>query len=268
MRSVGTEPEASSTGTTPIDRLFVTWQDPESREVRAVGILCHRRTAAAADRFEFRYLRSARRPPFSPFVNFPELDGVYKSPTLFPMFRNRVMRPDRPDYATYLDELQLPASAAPFEILTASGGIRATDSIEVFQEPTIDQEGRASCRFLARGVRHVQGAAAAIAQLAQGDRLRLVREPDNPVDGRALVIETLAGARLGYVPAYLLDFLYRVESTGHSIEDADVVVENPNSVGPHHLRLLCQLRTAMPPGGFMTGDLRPIVAFDSGDQAC
>lgn len=266
MRSSSTEAHPSTPGAPSIDRLFVTWQDPDTREVRPVGILCDRGDGAR-DRFEFRYLVAARRQPFRPFVNFPDLDRVYTSPTLFPVFRNRVMRPDRPDYASYLDELKLPADAAPFEILSASAGIRATDSIEVFQEPTIDVDGMASCRFLARGVRHVDGADEAIRTLRRGDRLRLVRDRSNPVDPRALVIETANGTRLGYVPAYLLDFLDRVDEMGHPAEDAEITVENPNSVGPYHLRLLCRLRTAMPPGGFMTGDLHPIVGHTSDDEA-
>lgn len=45
-----------------------------------------------------------------------------------------------------------------------------------------------------------EGRQAAVAGLTPGQALRLVREPDNPADPAAVAVETLPGARLGYVP--------------------------------------------------------------------
>ena len=125
------------------------------------------------------------------------------------------MRPDRPDYATYLDELQLPADAAPFEILTASGGIRATDSIEVFQEPTIDQRAARRVASSARGVRHVRGCGGSDSQLARVTGSGWSANPDQP--GRwpcALTIETLRAYASVSCPPTSSTSSYRVERRG------------------------------------------------------
>lgn len=45
-----------------------------------------------------------------------------------------------------------------------------------------------------------EGRQAAVAGLTPGQALRLVQEPDNPADPAAVAVETLPGARLGYVP--------------------------------------------------------------------
>lgn len=262
MLSPTSDHATPAAGPAPTDRLFVTWQDHESREIRPVGLLC-RAQRPEGECFEFRYLVAARHAPFEPFVSLPELDQVYVSDGLFPLFSNRVMRPNRPDYAEYLDRLALPSEATPFEILAASNGQRETDTVEVFQEPQVDCDtGRATCDFLARGVRHVDGAADVIAELDRGDRMRLVREPENPVDRRALRIETADGRAVGFVPAYLIDFLHRAEELGAAIDETELTVSHRNAAGAWHLRLQCQMVTTMSPGAFMVGDLLPIVPFD------
>lgn len=163
----------------PVERLYVAWQEPESREIRPVGLLtCAQIDGAVC--YEFRYLTGAQRRPFQPFVGFPELHRVYRSPELFPMFENRIMPSGRDDYLEYMGRLGLPADAPPFEILAASFGRRATDRIEVFAEPTVDfQTGLATCLFLARGIRHIPGAPEAVAALSVGEELRLAPEPEN-----------------------------------------------------------------------------------------
>ena len=45
-----------------------------------------------------------------------------------------------------------------------------------------------------------EGRQDAVSSLLPGEGVRLVREPDNPADPAAVRVETLAGARLGYVP--------------------------------------------------------------------
>lgn len=76
----------------------------------------------------------------SPFVasldRLPDLrEGVvsdYRAARLFPLFRNRVINRRRPDLRNYLRALDLTEGADPFEILSTSGGYRATDAYEVF----------------------------------------------------------------------------------------------------------------------------------------
>ena len=93
--------------------------------------------------------------------------------------------------------------------------------------------------FFLRGVRHVPGAEARIAGLADGERLAWHRQPDNPVSPLAIVVDREAGGRLGWVPATLtedLDVLIRGGS------DLAVYAERRNlPPAPVHERLLCRL---------------------------
>jgi hypothetical protein len=242
------------------DRLYVAWQDPESREIRPVAILSSI-AVAEGTLYDFRYLRDARRAPFRPFLQFPDLDATYQAEHLFAMFENRVMPSGRPDYQDYLGSLGLPIEAAPFELLAASFGLRATDSVEVFQEPIVDPEtGLASCRFLARGVRYLEGAQEAIASLVVGDHLSLEPEPSNPKDPRALRLLTRSGIAVGFVPAYLVDFLHGV-AVRSGFEQISVRVHGCDPGGAYHLMLLCVLSCEMPPDGFGDESLEPIVSF-------
>lgn len=262
MPSIRTRADTGEThpSGTPV-RLFVSWQDPESRWIRPVGVLTA--TSSRGERsYEFRYVRGARElPRFRPFVEFPELGEVYRSSELFPMFQNRLMARERADYGDYLASLDLELDAEPFEVLAASFGRRTTDTVEVFAEPRVDPaSGVAECRFLARGIRHITGAPEAVSRLRPGEHLRLHHEIDNEFDHQALVLLTKDGDRVGYVPVYLADYLHRAASiAGGSLEAIDVRVEHANADGPTHLRLLCHVRSPAPPGGLTAPDLEPIV---------
>lgn len=244
-------------------RLFVSWQDPESREIRPVGVLSSREFVVGAVHYDFRYLNDARRPPFRPFLQFPEPDLAYVSDSLFAMFENRLMPPRRPEYPDYLDSLGLPMDAAPFEVLAASFGIRATDNVEVFREPLLDPDsGLAHCRFLARGVQYIDGAEGAIGELGLDERLVLVPEPTNPKDDRALRLETCDGRPVGFVPAYMLNFLHRAARFSSGFQGIEVSVDGHAPIGSFHLRLLCRMHVPMPPEGFVDESLEPILGWE------
>ena len=69
---------------------------------------------------------------YPPLLSFPQLHRDYRSSALFYQFQNRVMKPNRPDFADHVQRLGLPESADPFEMLSVSGGYRVTDDYEVF----------------------------------------------------------------------------------------------------------------------------------------
>ncbi|MCL4413173.1 MAG: hypothetical protein M1522_00250, partial [Actinobacteria bacterium] len=191
-------------------RLYVSWQDADRRSFVPVGVLTW-----ASDGSDFRYLSAARDDnEFRPFIGFPDLGRVYRSTELFPFFENRLMPRSRPDYPAYLAALGLPGDADPFEVLARSGGDRATDTIEVVAEPLVDDSGYATCHFLVRGVRHVEGADDAIDSLSIDDLLSTEPDVDNPYDDHARYVVTLDGAHVGYVPSYLTAFLARAAEGG------------------------------------------------------
>jgi len=229
-----------------VQRLFVAWQDPQTRSITPVGCLT-RRQGSDGETFEFRYLRQARElPRFRPFVGFSSLDKSYQSTNLFPFFENRIMPRTRDDYVDYVGTLGLPIDADPFEILAYSEGRRATDAIEVFPAPILDTNGIVTCRFLVHGVRHIAGAHDAIDGLTVGEALHVLPDPENEVDNLAVLLRTGDYRLVGYVPAYLTSLVHRpLDACG-----SDAVQVNVEHIGdrngPSHLRLLCRLAARWP----------------------
>ena len=50
------------------------------------------------------------------------------------------------------------------------------------------------------GTSHTEGIEALEPHLNINDRLEFFREPDNPYDGQAIVVKTVDGVKIGYVP--------------------------------------------------------------------
>lgn len=81
------------------------------------------------------------------------------------------------------------------------------------------------------GAMHVENIHALAAALHVGDRVKLILEPDNPVDDRAILVRNEKDEKLGYIPRvknevlfHLMDagkYLYGVVVDGDIDEDAD-----------------------------------------------
>ena len=242
-------------------RLFIAWQDPDSRRIHPVAVLRHE-VGASGDAYTFRYLKHAEAlDGFTPFVSFPDLHVEYQSRELFSFFTNRVMSPRRPDFPQFLETLGLPGDAGPVEIL-ARLGARSTDSIEVFPEPQFDAtSGRLQTRFFVRGIRHVPGAEQAVGTLTSGDSLRLVADPDNPVNRWAVQVATGAGSILGWVPDYLVGPLSR--AVGLDLDRVVVIAERVNPPGtPRQTQVLCLLEVEVS-AGFVSFDGPEFVEIDA-----
>jgi hypothetical protein len=56
-------------------RLYVCWQDPDSREIRPVGVLSSWPSPGGGERYDFRYVEGARQTPFVPFSSSPSWSG-------------------------------------------------------------------------------------------------------------------------------------------------------------------------------------------------
>ena len=109
--------------------LFLARLDYDSNRWIPIG-----RLTCAGTSFEFEYVEGARIG--QPLASFPELDVRYVSPVLFPVFANRVMSPNRPDFSDYLGFLGLDSTTAnPMMQLARSGGKRVTDSLRIIPYP-------------------------------------------------------------------------------------------------------------------------------------
>ena len=226
--------------------LFVSWRD-ESGSIHPIGLL-RRRTGASGDSYAFSYLKGAEHlDGFEALPGLQDLHALHQSPTLFPVFSNRVMPRSRPDYDLLASRLDLSGDADPFEVLARTGGRRATDRIEVFAEPRLMGDERSCVVFFARGIRHVTGAADAVGQLRSGERLVLVDDTTNAHNPRAIVLRASDGQQIGWVPDYLVEHIHELRQLNHAEPVVEVEHVNDLSVAPH-MRLLCRLSAPWPEG--------------------
>lgn len=221
-------------------RLVVTRRGADDGVYRAIGYLDQTVNGDEPPSYQFTYLaRVGEDVAFIPLVGFRDVSRRYRSERLFPSFADRVMSAKRPDRPQYLEALDLDADADAWEILTASGGHREGDPIELVSLPRFEQAtGMTSAHFLAHGVRH-RGSDASdrITEFPPGHRLSLEPDPANPVNPRAIrIVES--GLHLGFVPDPLLDYVHSVISCAAY----DLTVVRANSAETHpHLRLLLRL---------------------------
>jgi hypothetical protein len=230
--------------------LFVSWRSPRTRTIHPVGRLVYREDQGL---YEFVYIRKALEAAeegFLPFLEFPDLDRIYLSRKLFPLFANRILSNNRPEFREYTEALGLSAeSADPMRILARTGGRRETDQIEMFPLPEPDDgSGAYVTHCLIRGIRDMPQpfVEQRIAQLERDEPLFLLWDTQNEVDPNAVAVRTRDFMMLGYLPAYLARDVRRLDDT---CLECSVRVErvNPPPAGVHH-RLLCRVEGCWPKG--------------------
>lgn len=221
--------------------LYVAWQDPAQRRWYPIGIL-----SDADGIYSFRYTQGALEARlysnFNGLQSFPDLDSIYESTTLFPVFRSRLLSSNRPEYEQFLHWLDLPErDNDPIAILARSGGKRETDKLEVFPRPKQSINGTYSMHFFVHGIRHISGAEEKVHELSCGDRLVLIPEPENKFDQLALRLEK-DGTAIGYCPRYVNSDFGKLLATGP--EKCVVRVQRVNlEPVPIQFRLLCKFET-------------------------
>lgn len=198
----------------------------------------------------FCYTQGARRlQGFRPFSPMDDLDQVYVSETLFPLFANRLLSPSRPEYEAFLrwGGFDPDNPPTPLAILGVTEGIRQTDSIEVFPCPTPDADGCYLNRFFLHGIRWMPATALEqIGRLQQGQRLILKPDPLNEADCNAVTVYTESPqTQIGYVPRYLAHDVGKLLQECSFVE---LVVERLNRDAPLQQRLLCCMRSCWPAG--------------------
>ncbi|MBE9053171.1 DNA-binding protein [Nostocales cyanobacterium LEGE 11386] len=221
--------------------LFLAWQDPESRSWFPIG-----RLTFDGARYKFVYTQGVKEAQqtcsFAPLSSFPHLEKVYTSTHLFSVFSNRLMSPSRPDYAKFLEWLNISDyKHDPLAILARSGGKRETDSLTVFPCPEPDAAGQYQLHFFAHGLRYLpESAIERINHLELGEKLWLAHEFQNPYDSQALTLHTENHYIVGYCPRYLQSEVFELLCQDPS--SVDLRVERVNlPPTPLQFRLLCNI---------------------------
>jgi hypothetical protein len=178
------------------DRLFVIWGDSAAGNRAVIGQL-----ARVAGEFRFWYeddLGAAMARGFKLLPEFPQHRTVaapYVERYLFPLFAERIPAPSRRDTAAMMAEWGVDRPDDQFEVLAKSGGLRATDRLELAEYRAGDDALTRPLEFRLAGRRYLEPAAT----LEVGAALVLRREPTNTADPLA-VLCTRDGHRAGYVP--------------------------------------------------------------------
>ena len=244
--------------------LFLAWQDKreESRLWFPIGRLD---VDVEYPLYRFRYTSGAKRAEkeagFPLLIEFPRLDEEYRSSGLFPLFQNRVMNRARPDFTDYLRSLDLPEEADPIEILSASGGYRATDTYEVFPKIKKNVDGSFTCRFFLHGWRHINPSAQErINRLKPKEKLYITLELTNPATGLAAQIQTTDYYVVGWAPRYLVPDLTAAMTERPGTYEAEVVRVNPQPA-PSKQRVLVEMHSLWCQHEPMSSkDFQPLVA--------
>lgn len=226
--------------------LFVAYQDAASRQWAPVG-----RLTQEDGRYHFAYTRGAREfHSFVPFGRMTDLKAEYVSETLFPLFANRVLPKSRPEYEDYLNWLGLSLTGHDaLEELARTGGLRATDNLELIPCPAPTEENRYEAFFFARGLRHLSKYSQERAlKLNPDERLYLAQDLQNGFDNTALLVRTGDPVTLvGYAPRYYSsDFTNLIKQVG--AHEVLVTMERVNADAPLQYRVLCKLSAPWPTG--------------------
>jgi hypothetical protein len=243
--------------------LFLAWQDKvRTRRWFPVGRLDVNQPHHHPYRFRYTHGADSAREQagFPALIDFPDLHRNYEADELFPLFKNRVITPGRPDFQSYLKQLDLSELADPIEILSVDGGFRATDSFEVFPKIERLEDGAFRCRFFLHGWRHVsEPAQKRIEALTAGEKLFVALELTNPVTRAAVQLQTEDYSMIGWAPRYLVSDLVAAIVQSPGDYEAQVVRVNPMPA-PSKQRILVELRGHWPDYEPMTDEeFQPLV---------
>jgi HIRAN domain len=231
-----------------MNSLFVAWRPPMPDQTgwRPVGRLEHDGTL-----FRFWYTRGALKPGFRPFTQMEQLNQVYESAELFPLFANRLLSESRPEYEAFMQwsGFDTHNSPDPILILGVTEGLRQTDAVEVFPCPAPGADGCYFNKFFLHGIRWLADAAVKrIDGLKEDELLKLMLDPQNQYDPQAVAVRTDEEPTfVGYVPRYLAHDVWQLfDQCG--VDSVRLQVARVNRDAPLQNRVLCRMRACWPDG--------------------
>jgi hypothetical protein len=245
-----------------MNSLFVAWRPsmPDLTGWRPVGRLEH-----DGELYRFWYTQGARKPAFRPFSQMENLEQVYESDDLFPLFANRLLPKSRPEYEAYLrwSGFDIANPPEPILVLGVTEGIRQTDAVEVFPCPMPDADGCYLNKFFVHGIRWMPPAAIdRISRLAPDEPLKIMLDLQNEQDPNAVAVRTVSERmQIGFVPRYLAHDVWQLVNEC-DVEFIKLCVARINRDAPLQNRVLCRMHACWP-GGFQPcsgEDFTPIPA--------
>lgn len=185
---------------------------------------------------------------FVPFGNMTDINPVYISTELFPIFANRVMNERRPEFQRYSDwsDMRSPQLSDPLLLMARMGGSRATDTLQVYPVPEKREDGLYRTSFFCHGLSHMPSQVQEMTHtLVVGQQLFPMFDVQNPFDHGAVALRTSDPASMiGYCPRYLAPDLKLL--AGQSSNSLAIRVQRVNHDAPVQFRLLCEAVSKWP----------------------
>lgn len=218
--------------------VYVAWQAPDTRDWHVVGNLQERNSG-----YVFKYTKGAlKSSKFTKFSGMTDVRETYVSEELFPLFKNRLLSPRRPEYPRFIKWLGFEdESVNPIDILARSGGLRSTDQLQIFKKIEVDGSGKFEHYFFLHGLSYLNSMANdRVSELQPGQILRLCLDPQNDYDDNAVVVRADKPAEIvGYCPRYLCNDIKSMLLDDP--KSLTLTVERISDDAPHNYRLLCKL---------------------------
>ena len=227
--------------------LLLAWREPKNREWLVVGKLWFKN-----NKYYFGYTKGVKKAlnsnNFILFGSMQDIEQIYISDEIFPIFKNRLFQKNRPEYKNYLEWLGFGGNQdiLPLDELSRTNGIRATDSLQLFEIPKPKNQ-KFVVYFYSHGLRHLPKCYQdRLKHLKEKERLFIVKDIQNKIDGNALMLKTDDPSELvGYCPKfYAKDFNKLIELNGR--DKVFVSIEKINLDAPIQLQLLCKIETVWP----------------------
>ena len=185
------------------DYIYLIWKDPETRWQYIVGQL------SKNGQFEFNYgfeVEKAIEKGFKLLISFEDVNRVYKSDILFPVFSSRLPDKKRKGINEILSKYGM-KEYDDYKLLKRSGARLPIDDLE-FIDPILDENSEEIERnFYLAGPRHYIGCegqnCAKSVDLEVKENLKLVLEPENAHDNNAIKVIKSSNILIGYIPRYL-----------------------------------------------------------------
>lgn len=224
--------------------VFVAWQAPDTRDWHVVGNLQERNSG-----YVFKYTKGAlKSSKFTKFSGMTDVRETYVSEELFPLFKNRLLSPRRPEYPSFIGWLGFKDDCVnPIDILARSGGLRSTDQLQIFKKIEVDSDGKFEHFFFLHGLSYLNCMANdRVSELRTDQTLRLCLDLQNEYDGDAVVVRADKPAEIvGYCPRYLSNDIKKMLL--NDPKSITLTVEKISDNAPHNYRLLCKLSGKLSP---------------------
>lgn len=199
------------------DYLYLIWKSEKNRRQYIIGEL------SKNTHYEFKYcseVAEAQKEGFAPLLSFPELEEVYCSNVLFPVFESRLPDRKRKDMEKILEKYEL-KEYEPYQLLKRSGARLPIDSL-YFIDPIIDTGKTFKRKFHMAGVRHYIGCDGKECdkslEITTGEDVILELEPNNAKDRKAVKVLNGKKQMLGYIPRYYSGSVFDMINEGRKLK--------------------------------------------------